>query len=204
MRKAAALRLVTSGTPTTLLGSTPKRRRPNHHRKFLTEAEVEQLAKAASSHRDRTMIMVTFRHGLRANEVVGLKWGQVNLTTALMTIYRSKYGRDATHPIPGGELRDLRRLYREADHTDDGSFVFISRLGAPMTTRAFGQMVERVAVVAGVSDVHPHALRHACGYKLALQGTSMRVIQHYLGHRRLASTEIYTEHAPADFRGLFR
>jgi type 1 fimbriae regulatory protein FimB len=152
----------------------------------------------------RTMLLVTFRHGLRANEVVGLTWGQVNLKTALMTIYRSKYGRDAVHPIPGSELRDLRRLHREAGDTGDDNFVFISRLGAPMTTRAFGQMVARAAAVAGISDAHPHALRHAAGYKMALQGTAMRTIQHYLGHRRLASTEIYTEHAPADFRGLFK
>jgi site-specific recombinase XerD len=128
----------------------------------------------------------------------------VNLKTALLTVYRSKYGRDATHPMPGSEIRDLRRLHREAKDVGDDSFVFISRLGAPMTTRAFGQMVARMAVVAGISDAHPHALRHAAGYKLALQGTAMRTIQHYLGHRRLASTEIYTEHAPADFTGLFK
>jgi integrase len=203
MSKAAALRLVSDQAPTTLFGSTPRRAAPKH-RKFLTEAEVEALAKAAGSHRDRTMILVTFRHGLRANEVVGLKWGQVNLKTALMTIWRSKYGRDATHPIPGGELRDLRRLHREAGNPSEDSFVFISRLGAPMTTRAFGQLLQRVAAVAGVANVHPHALRHATGYKLALGGTPMRTIQHYLGHRRLASTELYTEHAPADFRGLFK
>jgi integrase len=109
MSKPAALRLVSDETPTTLFGSTPKKRAPKH-RKFMTEAEVEALAKAATSHRDRVMILVAFRHGLRANELVNLKWDQVNLTTAMMTIFRSKHGRDATHPIPGGELRDLRRL----------------------------------------------------------------------------------------------
>jgi integrase len=76
MSKRAVLRLVSDVTPTTLFGSTPKQRRPKHRRKFLTETEVEQLAKVATSHRDRTMILVTFRHGLRANEVVGLKWGR--------------------------------------------------------------------------------------------------------------------------------
>jgi integrase len=201
----AVLRLVSDNTPTTLFGSTPKQqRRPKHNRKFLTEPEVEALAKAATSHRDRTMIMMAFRHGLRANEVVGLKWGQVDLKAALLTVRRSKHGRDATHPIPGAELRDLRRLYREADDVGDDSFVFMSRLRAPMTTRAFGQLLERTAVVAGIADAHPHALRHAAGYKLAIQGTAMRTIQHYLGHRRLASTEVYTEHAPANFRGLFK
>jgi integrase len=201
VRKTATLRLVTDNTPTALFGSTLKTAK-SVHRKFLTEVEVEALAKAADNHRDRTMILVTFRHGLRANEAVNLKWHQIDLDKALMTIYRSKHGRDATHPMPGGEVRDLRRLRREAKVASE--FVFVSRLGAPMTTRAFGQMVSRVAVTAGMTDIHPHILRHAAGYKLALEGRSMRDIQHYLGHRRIVSTETYTEHAPTNFRNFFR
>jgi integrase len=201
VRRTATLRLVTDGAPPALFGSTPKKPKPVH-RKFLTEAEVEALAKSADNHRDRTMILVAFRHGLRANEVVNLRWGQVDLGTALMTIYRSKHGRDSTHPIPGSEIRELRRLKREQPPGTE--FVFMSRLGGPMTMRAFGQMVGRVATAAGMANVHPHALRHAAGYKLALEGRSMRDIQHYLGHRRIESTEIYTEHAPTNFRGWFK
>jgi type 1 fimbriae regulatory protein FimB len=203
MSKTAALRLVVDDTPTTLFGSTTKKR-PPRHRKFLTEAEVEALAKAASCHRDRTMIRAAFIHGLRANELVNLTWGQVKLREGLLKIYRSKHGRDATHPIPGSEMRDLRRVHREAENTSDDSFVFVSRLGGPMTTRAFGQMLDRVAASIGMANVHPHALRHAAGYKMAVEGAAMRTIQHYIGHRRIASTEIYTEHAPTDFRGLFK
>jgi type 1 fimbriae regulatory protein FimB len=203
MRKTAALTLVHNNAPTTLFGSMPKKRPPKH-RKFLTEAEVEALAKAATNHRDRTMIRVAFTHGLRANELVNLTWAQVDFNTAMMNIHRNKHGRDATHPIPGSEMRDLRRLRREAKDAGPDSFVFISRLGAPMTTRAFGQMLDRVAASIGMPDVHPHALRHAAGYKMALEGVPMRTIQHYIGHRRITSTEIYTEHAPTDFRGLFK
>jgi type 1 fimbriae regulatory protein FimB/type 1 fimbriae regulatory protein FimE len=189
MSKSAALRLVADNEPKTLSGSTRKPR-VVRHRKFLTEAEVIALAKAAGNHRDKTMIMVAFRHGLRVNELVSLTWGQIDFKAALLSIYRSKHGRDAVHPIPGDELRDLRRLWRETK--DDGadpkadSFVFVSRLGTPMTTRAFGQLIHRVGAMAGMPDVHPHALRHACGYKLALEGTAMRTIQHYIGHRRIA------------------
>jgi type 1 fimbriae regulatory protein FimB len=201
-RKTATLRLVSESAPNTVFGSTWKRS-PKHRRKFLTEVEVEALVRAATNHRDRTMIRTAFIHGLRAKELVKLTWGQVDLAAGLMSIYRSKHGRDATHPIPGQEIRDLRRLWREAKNPGPDSFVFVSRLGAPMTTRAFGQMLDRVSASIGMANVHPHALRHAAGYKLALKGTAMRTIQHYLGHRRIASTEIYTEHAPTDFRGLF-
>jgi type 1 fimbriae regulatory protein FimB/type 1 fimbriae regulatory protein FimE len=121
----------------------------------------------------------------------------------MLRIYRVKHGRDATHPIPGSELRDLRRLKREQAGQSD--FVFVSRLGGPMSERAFAQMLERTATVAGLpKPFNPHALRHACGYKLASDGQDMRQIQHYLGHRDLKSTEIYTEAAPTNFRGFFR
>jgi integrase len=204
MRRTATLRLVTDGASNALLGSTPKKTKPVQHRKFLTEAEVNALAKATTNHRDRTMILAAFNHGLRANEVVNLTWGQVDLGKALMSIYRSKHGRDATHPIPGTEIRALRRLHREAKDVSNEAFVFMSRLGGPMTMRAFGQMVKRVATAAGMANVHPHALRHATGYKAALEGRSMRDIQHYLGHRRIESTEIYTVHAPTNFKGWFK
>ena len=73
-----------------------------------------------------------------------------------------------------------------------------------MTARAFAQMLERTATAAGLpKPFNPHALRHACGYFLASSGRSMRDIQHYLGHRDLKSTEIYTEAAPTNFRGFF-
>jgi integrase len=174
MRQRANLRLVTEDTPNPVFGSTA-RNRPTKHHKFLTDAQVDALAKAAANHRDRTMIMVAFRHGLRVSELVSLKWDQVDLDAAMMRIYRAKHGRDATHPIPGGELRDLRRLKREGA----GEFVFVSRLGGPMTARAFAQMLEKTAERAGVQGpFNPHSLRHACGYKLASEGRDMRTIQH--------------------------
>jgi len=170
--------------------------------KFLTEAQVEAIAKATDTERDRTMIRVAFVHGLRVSELVSLRWDQFGFDAATMRIYRAKHGRDATHPIPAGELRALKRLKRE---TTGAEFVFISRLGGPMTPRAFAQLLAKAAMRAGLPEGgNPHALRHACGYKLASEGRDLRVIQHYLGHRDVRSTEIYTEAAPADFRGLFR
>jgi type 1 fimbriae regulatory protein FimB/type 1 fimbriae regulatory protein FimE len=203
MKQRAALKLVTDQTPIPLFGSTARRRPAKKHRKFLTEAEVAALAKAADNHRDRTMITTGYTHGLRVSELVGLTWAQIDLAAAIMRIYRHKHGRDATHPIPASELRALRRLQREQAGASE--FVFLSRLGGPMTPRAFAQMLERTATAAGLpKPFNPHALRHACGYKLASDGRDMRTIQHYLGHRDLKSTEIYTEAAPTNFRGFFR
>jgi len=200
MRKSANLKLIVDTPDLGIFGSTPKQRTPKRV-KFLTERQVEAIARAADTERDKAMIDVAFVHGLRVSELVSLRWDQIDLADATMRIYRTKHGRDATHPVPAGELRTLKRLKRRAV----GEFVFVSRLGGPMTTRAFAQMLAKAAIRAGLpGGGNPHALRHACGYKLASEGRDLRVIQHYLGHRDVKSTEIYTEAAPTDFRGLFR
>ena len=106
------LRLV---TPATVLRTVTPRRLPNsdlHTREHLTEAEVERLMKAAQGnrygHRDATMILVAYRHGLRVSELVDLRWEQVDLRTATLHVRRVKKGTPSTHPILGDELRALQ------------------------------------------------------------------------------------------------
>jgi type 1 fimbriae regulatory protein FimB/type 1 fimbriae regulatory protein FimE len=211
MRKAATLRLVPDTAPTRFFGRVPPRkpknddRRPREH---LTEVEVEALAKAAGNrgrygHRDRTMVMVCFRHGLRVNELVSLRWDEVNLDEALLTVRRDKNGRDTEHPIPGEELRALRRLKRE--QRPGSPFVFMTERGGPMTDRAFRLLLSKAGEEATLPfPVHPHMLRHAAGYKLVNDRQPIRAIQQYLGHRRIASTERYTEIDQRQFKEFFR
>ena len=75
-------------------------------------------------------------------------------------------------------MRALRRLQREAPPSP---FMFVSERGAPFTTAGFARMLERAAVSAGLDiKVHPHMLRHACGFALANQGHDTRGLQAYL------------------------
>jgi site-specific recombinase XerD len=95
----------------------------------------------------------------------------------------------------------LRRLQREAT----GPFVFVNERGTPFANRGFQAMVDCAAKVAGFEiKIHPHMLRHACGYKLANEGVDTRTIQAYLGHKSIQHTVRYTELAPTRFRGLWR
>ena len=96
------------------------RRKPNveyRSREHLTEREVERLIEAVKGtrygHRDATMVLLAYRHGLRASELVDLLWDQVDLENALLHVRRLKNGSPATHPLTGKELRALRRLQRE-------------------------------------------------------------------------------------------
>ncbi len=203
----AHLKLV---TPATVKRTVTPRRPPNgklRTREYLTEAEVERLMEAAKrnryGHRDATMVLVAYRHGLRASEVVDLRWAQVEFKTATLHVRRVKQGTPSTHPVLGDELRALRRLQREQE--SKSPFVFTSERGAPFTTAGFARMVERAGTLAKLSfKAHPHMLRHACGYALANQGHDTRALQAYLGHRNIQHTVRYTELSPTRFNDFWR
>ena len=148
------------------------------------------------------MVLMTYRHGLRASELVDLRWEQVDLESATLHVRRVKQGTPATHPLTGRELRALRKLQRE--QKPKSPFLFVSERGAPFSTRGFQAMVERAAQTANLGiKAHPHMLRHACGFKLANEGVDTRTIQSYLGHKSIQHTVRYTE-LPARFKSLFR
>src|SRR5215471_13582481 len=144
---------------------TPKRAKNSElrTREYLTEHEVETLMAAARKnrhgHRDATMILIAFRHGLRASELVDLRWDQVDFNRATLHVRRGKGGTPSVHPLMGSEMRALRRLQRQSEASP---FVFISERGAPFTTAGFARMIERAATATSLKlKVHPHMLRHA-------------------------------------------
>jgi type 1 fimbriae regulatory protein FimB/type 1 fimbriae regulatory protein FimE len=176
-------------------------------REYLTPTEVERLLKAASKnrqgHRDSTMILVCYRHGLRVSELVSLEWSQVDFNAANLHVRRVKGSTDAVHPIRGDELRALRRLQREQD--PKSAFVFTSERGSPFSTAGFLRMVQRAGEAAALGfSVHPHMLRHATGFKLANDGVDTRTLQAYLGHKSIGNTVRYTELSATRFKDLWR
>ena len=200
----AALKLVSPATENRTV--TPLRRpnaelRPREH---LTEHEIDKLVEAAKGNRwgqrDTTMILIAFRHGLRASELCGLQWSDVEFETGTLHLRRAKGGTTATHPLLGDELRALRSLKRDAK----SPFIFVSERGAPFTVSGFAKLIERAGIEAKLPlKAHPHMLRHATGYALANRGTDTRTLQAYLGHRSIQSTVRYTELAPGRFKNIW-
>jgi type 1 fimbriae regulatory protein FimB/type 1 fimbriae regulatory protein FimE len=196
--------------PTTEKRTVTPTRRPNAEirtREYLTESEVDRLAHAArgnrNGHRDATMVLMAFRHGLRVSELVDLRWDQIDFASATLHVRRAKRGTPSTHPIRGDELRALRRLQREQE--PKSPFVFTSERGSPFTTAGFARMVERAGVEARLGfKAHPHMLRHACGFALANKGHDTRALQAYLGHRNIQHTVRYTELSPDRFKDFWR
>jgi type 1 fimbriae regulatory protein FimB/type 1 fimbriae regulatory protein FimE len=175
-------------------------------REYLTDAEVNRLIAAAAAnrygHRDATMILIAYRHGLRASELVGIRWDSVDFAHGRLHVNRAKSGSPSVHPLSGRELRALRRLRREQE--PDSPFIFTSERAAPFTPAGFRKLVARLGVAAKFDfPVHPHMLRHACGYQLANKGVDTRSLQAYLGHKNIQHTVRYTELAPTRFKGFW-
>jgi integrase len=198
----AHLRLV---APVTEIRTVTPRRPKNadlRTREHLTPDEVERLIEAAKRNRhgrrDALMVLLAYRHGLRAAEV----WEQIDWKGATLSVRRVKAGTPSTHPLSGRELRALRQQQRESNSSP---FVFVSERAAPLTAPGFSRMVERAAAAADLGiKAHAHMLRHACGYKLANDGHDTRSLQAYLGHRNIQNTTRYTALAPDRFKTFWR
>lgn len=176
-------------------------------REYLTPSEIDRLIAAARGlgrhgDRDAAMILLAYRHGLRVSELTGLRREQVDLRQGLLHVHRRKNGLPSTHPLRGPELRALRKVFRDYPET---AYVFVSERRAPMTAATFRKLIARAGDAAGLGmPIHPHMLRHSTGFKLANDGQDTRAIQHYLGHRNIQYTTIYTQLAPDRFNDFWK
>jgi site-specific recombinase XerD len=173
---------------------------------FLTEAEVERFLQAAKAGRhgvrDHSMMLLTYRHGLRETELCRLTVAALDLESARLWVERLKGSLSTHHPLDGEELRTIRRYLRIRDSRLP--WLFVSERGGPFTRQGVYYLVRRIGERAGLGKVHPHMLRHTCGYALANKGHDLRTIQDYLGHRDPKHTAIYTRTAAKRFENLWR
>lgn len=169
-------------------------------REWLTPDEVGQLLNVAgkhgrnkeSRHRNKTMILVSYRHGLRPIEACHLKWSQFDFESGSVYVKRVKGSRSGSHPIGGEELRALRQLQRDQKKSPS-PYLFMSERRAPMTPVGFYKMLVRFAKHTKIPiPIRPYMLRHACGNKLNNDGWSTRLVQDYLGHVNIQNTVRYT------------
>ena len=176
---------------------------------FLSEAEVESFLKAARKGRHGTrnfaMMLLAYRHALRVSELVGTRLSDVDLDTGRLFVRRCKGSLSTNQPLDGAEVRALRAWLRKRMNAPscNSPLLFLSERG-PMTRQAMNYTVAEIGRRARLPlKVHPHMLRHSCGYALANKGCDTRLIQDYLGHRNIRHTQLYTRTAAVRFEGLW-
>ena len=179
-------------------------------RKHLTGREVERLIEATrgsrNEARDRCLLLLMFRHGLRVSEACGLKLDQVDTESRVLHVSRLKGGLSTTQPLRGDELRAVKAwLIQRARMKPTGKAFFVSEQRQPLHRSTVNLALQKYSAAASLPLLaHPHMLRHACGFALADQGADTRLIQDYLGHRNIQHTVRYTATNPARFEKLWR
>jgi integrase/recombinase XerD len=167
--------------------------------RLLTEEQIRALLAAPGEAtpegiRDSAMLHVMYASGLRVSELVGLRWGDVNLEVG----YVSAQGKGKRRRlVPLGEVAEekvrawlaVRGQWAKAGV----EALFVSRRGRAMSREQFWRVVRRRARAAGIpGDVSPHWLRHSFATHLLVRGADLRSVQTMLGHADISTTEIYT------------
>lgn len=168
-------------------------------RKYLTREEIHQLLQTISPSlitlRDYCMIYMAFLHGLRVSELTGLTLNDYDPLSQKLYIRRLKGGLSTTHPLLPDEACLLQQWLKERHRMTgrDHPWIFLSRQGGRMSRQRVYSLIRRYGITAQLpNSIHPHMLRHACGYALAEGGNDTRLIQDYLGHRNIRHTVLYT------------
>ncbi|HCT1901241.1 TPA: tyrosine-type recombinase/integrase [Klebsiella aerogenes] len=179
-------------------------------RNYLTQNEIESLLNAANSGphaaRNYCLTLLCFIHGFRASEICRLRISDIDLRSKCIYIHRLKKGFSTTHPLLNKEIQALKRWLdiRDEYPQSTSEWLFLSRKGNPLSRQQFYQIISASGDQAGLPlEIHPHMLRHSCGFALANMGIDTRLIQDYLGHRNIRHTVWYTASNAGRFYGIW-
>ena len=171
---------------------------------FLESIELLALLKAAKarSKRDWAMLLLAYRHGMKASEVCGLKLSDVDLKCNTVTFQRAKGSMRSTQPmerLAGQPLLDERAALRLwlAERRDDSQFLFTSQKGGALTANGFWRLFKAVAADAGIESRSCHALKHTRASLMIEGGANLADVRQQLGHVSLSSTLRYVHSTDA-------
>jgi type 1 fimbriae regulatory protein FimB len=187
--------------------------RLKRRREYLTQDELDKLLVASKNTsrnpaRDYCILLLMFRHGLRVSELCSMKLSDINVDTKEFHVNRLKGCDSGPHELYNGESPAIKAWLIERakmNPPEDCDTLFISERRKPLSRCTVWLMIGQVAIAAGLEhlEIHPHMLRHSCGYALVNKGTDIRIIQGYLGHRSISSTVRYTKLDSKRFAKLF-
>ncbi len=168
---------------------------------YLSPEEILAVLKAARARsiRDWAMVLLAYRHGLRASEVCGLKLADIDLKVGSVSIRRLKGSLSQVQPLyqhRGQPLLDemaALRAWLKTRPADGSDFLFTSQKGGKLDRTQFFRVFRSVAESAGLprEKRHPHVLKHSLASHLVAGNVNLALIRQALGHRSITSTMQY-------------
>ncbi len=202
-----------------LANSNPAKplRNPRRQRKLplvLSTEEIGRLLAAPATldepgRRDRAILETIYSAGLRVSEVVALCDGDLDLDEQIMRV-RGKGRKERISPLGSFAIEailryiELRQRHPKEQAQGRQAAVFVNRFGNRLTTRSVARMLEKYIAIAGLDTrTSPHTLRHSFATHLLDAGADIRSVQELLGHKSLATTQIYTHVSTANLRVIY-
>lgn len=175
----------------------PKKIRPSskkrslHTIKYLTQDELKRLLHVVGNKRDKALLLVAYRHGLRASEVGLLKLEDIDTSRNRIRVSRVKNSQGGEYLMQNDEVKAVRAWLRE--RKDDNPYIFSSRCGNPVSRRNLDRMMKIYGRKADLpaDKRHFHVLRHSIAVHLLDAGADIRFVQDWLGHTNINNTVVY-------------
>ncbi len=192
-------------------------RNPRQQRKLplvLSTTEIGRLlstppANETAGLRDRAILETMYSAGLRVSELVGLRDGDLDEAEQIVRV-RGKGRKERISPLGSYAIKAIKRYrskrtrHPQTESLGRQASVFVNRFGRILTTRSVGRMLEKHIAAAGLdSRISPHTLRHSFATHLLDGGADIRSVQELLGHKSLATTQIYTHVSTANLRRVY-
>ena len=190
----------------------PRRQRKLPH--VLSNEEVGKLllappANSVAGLRDRAILETMYSAGLRVSELVSLRDGDLDFDEQLIRV-RGKGRKERVSPLGSYAIKAIKRYSQKrvrdpkTDAMGRDAAVFVNRFGRLLTTRSVGRMLEKYIAQTDLDTrTSPHTLRHSFATHLLDRGADIRSVQELLGHKSLATTQIYTHVSAANLRSVY-
>lgn len=163
--------------------------------------EVEMLLKTPNVRdlmgaRDKASLELMYATGMRVSELINLKMDDVNMEVGFVKCF-GKGGKERIVPFGKKARESVERYLGKARASflkkKVSNFLFLTRLGKPMSRQTFWKTIKKYTREAGIKKkITPHSLRHSFATHILERGADLRMVQEMLGHSDISTTQIYT------------
>lgn len=150
----------------------------------------------AFDYRNKSMLELMYGAGLRVSELVGLTIDDIDISNCVVRIM-GKGSKERIVPINDTAIKYLKIYVKDYRHClvkkEQNNYVYLNNHGRKMTRQGVFKMLKKRTLEANIKkDVSPHTLRHSIATHMLENGADLRIIQEFLGHESISTTQIYT------------